>query len=75
MTSRCLKIGVSKIVFTKKYHPEGRFDKCKSSIVFRGDRWYDLYINKTYAGTVMSETVRAMLSVTAAEDMELAVLT
>ena len=39
--------------------------------MFRGDRWYDLYANKTYAGTVMSETVRLMLSVAATEDMEI----
>ena len=35
------KIGMSKIVFTKKYHPDGSFDKYKSRIVFREDRWYD----------------------------------
>ena len=51
------KVGMSKIVFTKKYHPDGSFDKYKSRIVFRGDRCYDLYANMTYAGTVMSETV------------------
>ena len=65
------KIGMSKIVFTKKCHPDGSFDKYKSRIVFRGDRWYDLYANKTYAGTVMSETVRLLLSVAATEDMEI----
>ena len=65
------KIGMSKIVFTKKYHPDGSFDKYKSRIVFRGDRWYDLYANKTYAGSVMSETVRLMLSVAATKDMEI----
>ena len=64
------KIGMSKIVFTKKYHPGGSFDnKYKSREVFRGDRWYDLYANKTYAGRVMSETVRLLLSVAATEDM------
>ena len=62
---------MSKIVFTKKYHPDGSFDKYKSRIVFRGDRRYDLHANKTYAGTVMSETVRLMLSVAATEDMEI----
>ena len=60
-----------KIVFTKKYHPDGSFDKYKNRIVFRGDRWYDLYASKTYASTVMSETVRLMLSVAATEDMEI----
>ena len=39
--------------------------------MFRGDRWYDLYANKTYAGTVMSETVRLMLSVAATENVEI----
>ena len=67
-------IGMSRCVFTKKYHPDGTFDKYKCRIVFRGDRWYDLYCNKTYAGCVMSETVRLMLSVAATEDMEVASL-
>ena len=31
------KIVMSKIVLTKKYYPDGRFDKYKSRIVFRGD--------------------------------------
>ena len=67
-------IGMSRCVFTKKYHPDGSFDKYKCRIVFRGDRWYDLYCNKTYAGCVMSESVRLLLSVAAAEDMEVASL-
>ena len=50
--------GDSKAVFTKKYHPDGNFDKYMSRIVFRGDRWYDLYANTTYSGTDTSETVR-----------------
>ena len=54
------------------YHPDGTFDKCSCRIVFRGDRWYGLYCNKTYAGCVMSESVRLLLSVAVAEDMELA---
>ena len=54
-------IGMSRCVFTKKYHPDGSFDKYKCRIVFRGDRWYDLYCNKTYAGCVMSESVRLLL--------------
>ena len=32
------KIGISKIVFTKRYHPYGSLDKYKSRIVLRGDR-------------------------------------
>ena len=67
-------IGMSRCVFTKKYHPDGTFDKYKCRIVFRGDRWYDLYCNKTYAGCVMSESVRLLLSVAATEDMEVASL-
>ena len=35
---RISKIGMSKIVFTKKYHPDGSFDKYKNRIAFRGDR-------------------------------------
>jgi hypothetical protein len=40
-------------------------------LVFRGDKWYDVYNNKTYAGTVMTESVRLLLAVAAAEDLEL----
>ena len=36
-----------------------------------GDRWYNIYHNKTYAGCVMSVTIRTMLPVAAAEDMEI----
>ena len=64
-------IGSCKFVYTKKYHPDGTFDKYKARLVFRGDRWYDLYNNKTYAGTVMSESVRLLLAIAAAEDLEL----
>ena len=65
------KIGGSKFVFTKKYNPDGSFDKYKTRLVFRGERWFDIYNNETYAGTVMSETVRILLSVAATTDMEL----
>ena len=61
-----------KIVFTKKYRPDGSFDKYKSRIVFRDDRLCRLYANKTYAGTVKSETVRLVLSVAATDAMETA---
>ena len=64
-------IGSCKFVYTKKYHPDGSFDKYKARLVFRGDKWYDLYNNHTYAGTVMSESVRLFLAVAAAEDLEL----
>ena len=67
-------IGMSRCVFTKKYHPDVYFDKHKCRIVFRDDWWCDLYCKKTYAGCVMSETVRLMLSVAAAEHMEVASL-
>ena len=67
-------IGMSRCVFTKKYHPDGSFDKYKCRIVFRGDRWFDLYCNKTYAGCVMSESVRLLLAIAASEDMEVASL-
>ena len=58
----------------KKYHPDGTFDKYKCGVIFRGDRWYDLYNSRTYAGTVMSETVCLMLSIAATEDMEIGCL-
>ena len=65
------KVGMSKCVFTKKYYPDGIFDKYKCQKAFRCDRRYDLCHNKIYVGCVMSETVRAMLTVTTAEDMEI----
>ena len=46
---RTFKVGMSRIVFAKKYHPDVTFDKYKSRIIFRGDRWSDLYNNMTYA--------------------------
>ena len=64
-------VGSSKFVYTKKYHPDGTFDKYKARLVFRGDKWYDIYNNKTYAGTVMFESVRLLLAIAAAEDLEL----
>jgi hypothetical protein len=50
-------IGRSRLIFTKKYNSDGSFDKYKCRLVFRGDRWKDFYNNKTYAGTVMSDSV------------------
>ena len=64
-------IGTSKFVYTKKYHLDGSFDKYKARLVFRGDEWYDIFNNKMYAGTVMSESVRLLLDVAAAEILEL----
>jgi len=64
-------LGNSKFVYTKKFHPDGKFDKYKARLVFRGDKWYDVYNNKTYAGTVMTESVRLLLAIAAAEDLEL----
>ena len=39
--------------------------------MYRGDRWYDLCANKTYAGTVISDAVRLMLSVAVTENIEI----
>ena len=39
--------------------------------MFRGDSWHDLCANKTYAGTVIYENIRLLLSVAATEDMEI----
>ena len=68
------KIGMSYCVVTKNCHPDGTFGKYKCRIVFRCDRWHDLYCDKTYAGCVMSETVRLILSVAASDDIELGCL-
>ncbi len=46
------KIGSSKLIFSKKLHPNGSFDKYKCRLVFRGDRWVDFFNNKTYSGTI-----------------------
>ena len=61
------KIGMSQIVLIKKYYSDGCFENGKNRVVFGGDCLYDLYANKTHAGTVMSETV---LTAAATEDME-----
>ena len=44
------QIGMSRCVFTKKYHPDCTFDKYKCRVLFQGDR------------CVMSETVQLLLS-------------
>ena len=64
------KIGSSKLIFSKKLHPDGTFDKYKCRLVFRGDRWVDFFNNKTYSGTVRSETVRLLFSILAETDYE-----
>ena len=64
------KIGSSKLIFSKKLHPDGSFDKYKCRLVFRGDRWVDFFNNKTYSGTVRSETVRLLFSILAETDYE-----
>ena len=40
-------IGPSKMLYAKKYHPDGSFNKFKACRVFRGDKWYNLYQKKT----------------------------
>jgi hypothetical protein len=62
------KVGLSKLIFSKKLHPDGSFDKYKCRLVFRGDRWVDFFNNKTYSGTVRSETVRLLFSILAETD-------
>jgi hypothetical protein len=62
------KVGSSKLIFSKKLHPDGSFDKYKCRLVFRGDRWVDFFNNKTYSGTVRSETVRLLFSILAETD-------
>ncbi len=64
------KIGSSKLIFSKKLHPDGTFDKYKCLLVFRGDRWVDFFNNNTYSGTVRSETVRLLFNSLAETDYE-----
>jgi hypothetical protein len=64
------KIGYSKLVLTKKYRADGFFDKYKCRLVFCGDRWIDHYHNKTYAGTVMTDSIKLVLAIIAAKDLE-----
>ncbi len=64
------KIGSSKLVFIKKLHSDGTFDKYKCRLVLRCDRWVDFFNNKTYSGTIRSETVRLLLSILAETDYE-----
>ena len=65
-------IGHSKIIFSVKMNAEGEFVKYKCRLVFRGDRWVDHYKNKTYSGTVKSESVRMLLAIAAAKGMNIA---
>ena len=58
---------VQNLCIPKKYHSDGCFDSFKARLVFRGDKWYDIYNNKTY----MPGSVRLLLAVEAAEDLEL----
>ena len=67
-------LGMSRCVFTRKYHLDSTFGEYECRIVFRADRWYDLYCSKTYAGCVMSESVRLLLFVAATKDIDLASL-
>jgi hypothetical protein len=62
-------IGHSKLIFSRKYDAEGKFVKFKCRIVFRGDRWIDHFRNKTYSGTVKSESVKLLLSIAAAKGL------
>ena len=36
-------IGTSKLVSTKIYYPDENFDKDNAKLVFRGDKWNDMY--------------------------------
>jgi hypothetical protein len=64
------KIGHSKLIFCEKFHADGSFNKHKCRMVFLGDRWIDYYNNKTYAGTVMSESINLIFSIIAERDLE-----
>jgi hypothetical protein len=64
------KIGHSKLIFNKKFNADGSFNKYKCRLVFLGDRWIDYYNNKTYAGTVMSESINLLFSIVAERNME-----
>ena len=63
-------ISHSKLVFSVKLDSAGTFQKYKCRLVFRGDRWIDHYRNKTYAGTVRSDSVRLLLALAAAKQYD-----
>mmetsp|Transcript_8391 Transcript_8391/g.8562 ORF Transcript_8391/g.8562 Transcript_8391/m.8562 type:complete len:430 (-) Transcript_8391:3519-4808(-) len=62
-------IGNSKLIFSRKYDTAGNFLKYKCRVVFRGDRWIDHFNNKTYSGTVKSESVKLLLALAAAKGL------
>lgn len=62
----------SKMIFTAKLDAEGRIKKHKARLVAGGHRQQEnIDYEETFAPTVRLETVRTVLAVTAAEDMEL----
>ena len=62
----------SKLVFDKRYNPDGSFKKFKVRLCIRGDFWQDSGIpSDTYAATVKSESVRMILAMAAELDLNL----
>lgn len=61
----------TKWVFSIKYRPDGTFDRLKARLVARGfSQKFGIDYNETFAPTVQIATLRAFLSIVAAEDLE-----
>jgi len=64
-------IGDLMILWDEKYHSDGTFDKWKCRIVFRGDRWKNVFNIDTYASSLDSKALLLLLALAASLDLDL----
>jgi hypothetical protein len=59
------------MIFTKKFYPDGTFEKYKCRIVFRGDRWTNLLHHSTYSSSMDDDAFKLLLATAATEDLDI----
>ena len=59
------------MIFTKKYLPDGTFEKYKCRIVFRGERWKNLHHLSTYSSSMDDDACKLLLATAATEDLDI----
>ena len=64
-------IGDLMILWDEKYHSDGTFEKWKCRIVFRGDRWKNVFNIDTYASSLDSKALLLLLALAASLDLDL----
>ena len=64
-------IGDLMILWDAKYHSDGAFDKWKCRIVFRGDRWKNVFNIDTYASSLDSKALLLLLALAASLDLDI----